>query len=133
MLHGQSNTQPVATFRGAVRQDAFCFTVNVNGTPVKDMILDTGAFELTFNGTVAKSLGLPNLGPLQIGGVGGAAQAYRSRCNVQIGNRTFHNVPCIVDPSFTDTGLFGLRFFIDNHLKLELNPATRTLQIFPAV
>ncbi|MCY0901721.1 MAG: retroviral-like aspartic protease family protein [Firmicutes bacterium] len=119
----------VATIQGAVQQDAFYFTVNVNGTSVPDMILDTGAFELTFNATVAQSLGLPNLGSEQIGGVGGTAEAYQSECSLVLGTQAFANVPCIVDPSFTDNGLFGLRFFVDNQLQLTLNPGTATLLI----
>lgn len=96
------------------------------------MILDTGAFELTFNQKVANQLNLPNLGAIQIGGVGGSAQAYRSQCTIDIGGQRFTKMPCIVDPGFNDAGLFGLRFFVDNHLKLELNPIAQTLTISKA-
>ncbi|MDQ0201666.1 putative aspartyl protease [Neobacillus ginsengisoli] len=93
------------------------------------MILDTGAFELTFNGDVANALGLPNLGAIQIGGIGGTTQAYQSVCNLQIGDQMYSDVPCIVDPDFQDAGLFGLRFFVDNQLALQLDPNSQTLTI----
>ncbi|WEG11020.1 retropepsin-like aspartic protease [Pullulanibacillus sp. KACC 23026] len=117
------------TIRGKVRDDAFYFTLNANGRRVNNMILDTGAFELTFNEQVASALRLPNLGAIQIGGVGGTVQAYQSVCTIQIGNETYSNVPCIVDPEFQEPGLFGLRFFVDNQLSLELNPNLETLTI----
>ncbi|MCY0876139.1 MAG: retropepsin-like aspartic protease [Firmicutes bacterium] len=129
---GSQNSQPIAVIDGSVQQDAFYFTLTVNGTDVPDMIMDTGAFELTFNAQVADALGLPNLGAEEIGGVGGSAQAYQSQCDLTIGGHSFTNVPCIVDPSFTSNGLFGLRFYIDNQLQLQLNPIAQTLTISPA-
>lgn len=122
----------LAVIPGSIQNDAFYFTLNVNGTNVPNMILDTGAFELTFNERVAKELGLPHLGTIQIGGVGGRAAAYRSRCILQLGGRTYPNVPCIVDPSFQDAGLFGLRFFVDNQLSPLLDTVTQQLLILSA-
>lgn len=119
----------IATIRGTINNDAFYFPLTINGKTVDNMILDTGAFELTFNGQVASQLRLPNLGPVQIGGVGGTAQAYHSLCNLQIGGETYYNVPCIVDPNFQSAGLFGLRFFVDNQLSLQLDPQSRSLDI----
>lgn len=127
-----TGVQPIAVIDGSVQQDAFYFTLTVNGTAVADMIMDTGAFELTFNAQVAQTLGLPNLGALEIGGVGGSAQAYQSQCDLTLGSQTFSAVPCIVDPSFTSSGLFGLRFFVDNQFQLQLNPTAQTLTIAPA-
>lgn len=114
---------------GTILNDAFYFTLNVNGTDVPGMIMDTGAFELTFNSQVANALGLPNLGSIQIGGVGGAASAYQSVCDLNIDGQTYSNVPCIVDPSFSSAGLFGLRFFIDNQLALALDTVNQVLLI----
>lgn len=97
----------IATIQGTIVDDAFYFSLTVNGNTVDNMILDTGAFELTFNGDVANALGLPNLGAIQIGGVGGTAEAYQSVCSLQIGGQTYSDVPCIVDPNFQDAGLTG--------------------------
>ena len=119
----------LASVSGSIQNDAFYFTLNVNGTDVPGMIMDTGAFELTFNGNVANQLGLPNLGTIQIGGVGGSASAYQSVCNLNIGGQTYSNVPCIVDPSFSGAGLFGLRFFVDNQLALALDTVNQVLLI----
>ncbi|MCF8565162.1 retroviral-like aspartic protease family protein [Alicyclobacillus tolerans] len=119
----------LASVSGSIQNDAFYFTLNVNGTDVPGMIMDTGAFELTFNGNVANQLGLPNLGAIQIGGVGGSASAYQSVCNLNIGGQTYSNVPCIVDPSFSGAGLFGLRFFVDNQLALALDTVNQVLLI----
>lgn len=122
----------IATYHGVVQSDAFHFAPRINGTRVHGMIMDTGAFELTFNQKVASQLGLPNLGGVQIGGVGGSTQAYQSRCDIEINGHKYSDVPCIVDPSLSDVGLFGLRFFVDNNLKLELNPIAQTLTIVTA-
>lgn len=119
----------LASIPGIIQNDAFYFTVNVNGVDVPDMVMDTGAFELTFNGNVANALGLPNLGPIQIGGVGGTSSAYQSACNLNIGGQTYSNIPCIVDPSFSLAGLFGLRFFVDNQLALALDTVNQQLLI----
>lgn len=119
----------LASVSGSIQNDAFYFTLNVNGTDVPGMIMDTGAFELTFNENVANQLGLPNLGTIQIGGVGGSASAYQSVCNLNIGGQTYSNVPCIVDPSFSGAGLFGLRFFADNQLALALDTVNQVLLI----
>ncbi|EPZ47396.1 retropepsin-like aspartic protease [Alicyclobacillus acidoterrestris] len=115
----------LARIPGTVENDAFYFTLNVNGVDVPQMILDTGAFELTFNATVADSLGLKNLGPIQIGGVGGTVQAYQSVCTLNFGGRTYQDVPCIVDPDFSGSGLFGLRFFVDSQYALALDPISQ--------
>jgi gag-polyprotein putative aspartyl protease len=91
--------------------------------------MDTGAFELTFNGPVARRLGLPNLGNIQIGGVGGNVSTYKSICQLNIGRRMYTNVPCIVDPGFSDAGLIGLRFFVDNDLALTLDTVNQQLLV----
>lgn len=122
----------IAVYRGLVKNDAFQFAPIINGTRIHGMILDTGAFELTFNQKTAARLSLPNLGSIQIGGVGGTAQAYQSVCTVTINGRAFANTPCIVDPGLAEPGLFGLRFFVDNNLKLTLNPSAQTLTVAEA-
>lgn len=56
----------VALYHGTVSNDAFYFAPIVNGVRVQGIVLDTGAFELTFNDKVAKRLKLPNLGSIRI-------------------------------------------------------------------
>lgn len=119
----------IAIIQGTVVNNAFYFSLSVNGGTADNMLLDTGAFELTFNGDVANALGLPNLGSIQIGVVVGTAQAYQSICNLQIGDQTYTDVPCIVDLNFQGAGLFGLRLFVDNQLALQLDPNSQTLTI----
>lgn len=119
----------LAALPGAIRNDAFYFSLRVNGSSIPNIILDTGAFELTFNENVAKKLGLPNLGAIRIGGVGGTTTAYQSRCTLTIGGRKYFNVPCIVDPTFSSPGLFGLRFFVDNGLSPLLDVRRQKLFI----
>lgn len=126
-------TNTIATIQGTIQNDAFYFPLDVNGQTVPNMVLDTGAFELTFNGTVAQQLGLPLLQPIQIGGVGGSATAYQSVCNISLGGQQYTNVPCIIDPNFSLNGLFGLRFFVDNQLTLTLDTTTQELTISSSV
>lgn len=122
----------LAIFKGKVQNNAFYFTVTVNGSKIPNMMFDTGAFELTFNAKVAAKLGLPKLGVIKISGVAGSIRAYLSRCNLTIGKVVYRNVPCIIIPQFRSSGLFGLRFFVDQRLKLEFNPHAQTLLISPA-
>lgn len=126
--------QRIARIRGDVTADAFYFPLQVNRFIVPDMILDTGAYELTFSGQVAQALRLTRLGTQQIMGVGGATSAYRSQCDLYFDTRMYRNVPCVVDPDFpgAGAGLFGLRFFVDARLTIELNTVTETLSVFPA-
>lgn len=124
---------PIAIYKGTIKNDAFYFAPIINGERVFGMILDTGAFELTFSKRVADRLNLPNLGSIEIGGIGGTASAYLSQCTITIRDRVYSNVPCVVDPELTDlAGLFGLRFFVDNQITLELNPVRQTLVLYDA-
>ncbi|MHB1681453.1 MAG: retroviral-like aspartic protease family protein [Bacilli bacterium] len=123
------------TIQGTIAQDAFQFNLTLGyqgSTMASSFILDTGAFELTLSEYTAAALNLPNLGTLTIQGVTGAATAYQSEVDLQIGGQTYDHVACIVDPSLANTQLFGLRFFIDKQLQLTLNPAAQTLTIAAA-
>ncbi|WP_206922732.1 retroviral-like aspartic protease family protein [Alicyclobacillus suci] len=120
----------IARIRGDVTADAFYFPLRVNRFIVPDMVLDTGAYELTFSGAVAQALNLPHLGQQEITGVGGQSTAYRSQCDIYFDTRMYRNVPCVVDPALPSAGLFGLRFFVDTHLGIELHPAHQTMVIF---
>ncbi len=121
-----------AVYKGKIQNNAFYFTVTVNGKQIHNMMLDTGAFELTFDGKVADKLGLPRLGVIKVSGIGGVTLAYLSRCILTVGRVVYRNVPCIIVPQFKSPGLFGLRFLIDQQLKLELNPIKQTLMITKA-
>lgn len=119
----------IALYRGNVRDDAFYFAPIINGRRIRDVVLDTGAFELTFNARVASILKLPNLGTIEISGVGGTVEAYQSRCTIRMWKHVYQDVPCIVHPALEEQALFGLRFFIDNGFKLSLNPKSATLAV----
>lgn len=119
----------IATIQGQVQNDAFLFPLTVNGTRVGPLILDTGAFELTFTEADARRLQLPVQHTIYVGGVGGRAIAHQSECQVRLGRRVFQKVPCLIDPSLQGHSLFGLRFFIDNKFALSLNPGNGILRV----
>ncbi|MCF8565871.1 retroviral-like aspartic protease family protein [Alicyclobacillus tolerans] len=121
--------KPMATVRGRLQDDKFYVPLVVNGVQVPGMVFDTGAFGFIFSGRVAKLLNLPRLGRVNLRGIGGTTAAYRSKCTIQIGHRTYSNVQCIVVPRLSYDGLFGLRFFITHRLKVELDPVSQTLTI----
>ncbi|QSO52355.1 retroviral-like aspartic protease family protein [Alicyclobacillus curvatus] len=120
----------VAMVRGNVVNDLFLITLKVNGAKVPRVVVDTGAAALILNGNVARRLKLPNLGSVQVVGVGGGTAGFRSRCDVQIGTRLFRSVPCVVIKRFSKPGMLGLKFFRDNHLSLYLDPLRQTLALF---
>jgi hypothetical protein len=124
---------PLAVITGQIVNDAFLFGASCTGpggTVPVPFILDTGAFELLLTQEIATALHLPNLGTLDLSGVGGSVQAYQSVVDLTLGNETWHAVPCVVDPTF-NTNLFGLRWWIDNKLRLLLDPAAATLTVLP--
>lgn len=91
--------------------------------------LDTGAYEPLINPADAQAMHLPNLGPIEIQGVTGTSQAYMSEMSVTIGGVTFRNIPCIVDPDFQDTSLFGYSFFSDNNYDLLVSLKYHTMTV----
>lgn len=120
----------LVTIPGVIEADAFHFSLPIGRfgqfQPVP-FVLDTGAFELTFNESTAVLLGLPNLGSTQIQGVSGAATVYRSQVGIQLGNREFRGTRCLVDPSLQGDSLFGLRFVAFYKLGLLLDTRALTL------
>jgi len=92
-------------------------------------VLDTGAFELTLPSGIAQSLGLPNLGPVEVGGVGGTTAGYWSVCDVVFPGKTFPNVNCVVLESFP-MPLFGLRFAINRNLGIDLDLPEQTVTFY---
>ena len=127
---------PLAAVHGAVIQDAFHFPVTLTGpagAQEPTLVLDTGAFELLLAGQVAEALGLPNLGALEVAGVGGDSAAYQSEVHVSIGGHPFGTAHCVVDPHFQlGAGLFGLRFFLTRRISLTLDPVQAQLTLRPA-
>lgn len=130
----------VATIHGTVRYNSFEFPA-VIGKPGADLgpiepttfVMDTGAFEMALDTTVAQALGLPNLGAAEVGGVGGQATAYNTRVDLQLGWPTieptvYRDISAVAIEGFGQN-LFGLRFFINHGLCLTLDPAKSTLTI----
>lgn len=92
------------------------------------MLVDTGASVILLNGALGQSLNLPNQGPVQISGVTGSAEAYQSEVTLTIAGHTFANIPCVVDPSLTQSPpLLGLDFCELCNLAVTLNP--KALQV----
>ncbi len=91
--------------------------------------LDTGAFEPLFTAADAKLLGLPNLGTIQVAGVGGEDNAYISEVSLNIGGKDFTDIPCIVDPNYTGASLFGYGFFQAKGYDILVSQKHNTLTI----
>jgi len=135
--HNQDNHKLLATISGQVVNDAFYF-----GLPVKNssgifenvlFLLDTGAFEMLLTSGTAQELGLPNQGPIEISGVGGAQSAYNTQVTFKLGDNEF-TTPAVVDESTSfGINLFGLRFSVDNQLTLQLDLQARTLSFYAYV
>ncbi|WP_206831840.1 retropepsin-like aspartic protease [Alicyclobacillus fructus] len=91
--------------------------------------LDTGAFETLIGQQLASALHLPNLGSVEVGGIGGTDEAYLSKVTLKIGDHVFADVPCIVDPSWTGIPLLGYEFFQQNGYDLLVSQSQSTLYI----
>ena len=89
-----------------------------------DIVLDTGSAETVLTKPIADSLNLPNLGPATIRGIAGSSPAYYTEYDLTVGDKTYTKQPAIVDPSlnFQFSGLFGLKFFADNNLVVQVDP-----------
>lgn len=96
------------------------------------MLLDTGSFEVLLPQALADTLGLPNLGALQIQGVTGASEAYKSEVTITLpGGHVFEKIACVVDPSFTSSPpLLGINFWEQAGLSFWLNPQAMWLKVF---
>jgi hypothetical protein len=123
---------PLAVVHGTILNDGFYFDLALAGPDTGTTVrcqLDTGAFEMLLTASIAEALHLPNLGAVDISGVTGSSAAYTSEVTVSLGDTQYTGVHCVVDPSFTGTPLFGLRFFIDRRIALALDPVTATLTL----
>ncbi|MDI9260837.1 retroviral-like aspartic protease family protein [Alicyclobacillus sendaiensis] len=91
--------------------------------------LDTGAYQTLLGANLAAQLHLPNLGSIEVGGIGGTDEAYMSKMTLSIGGHVFPDVPCIVDPSWTGTPLLGYGFFQQNGYDLLISQTQSALYI----
>lgn len=91
--------------------------------------MDTGAYETLLGGSLAAQLHLPNLGTIEVGGIGGTDEAYMSKVTLNIGGHVFPDIPCIVDPSWTGVPLLGYGFFQQNGYDLLISQTQSTLYI----
>lgn len=119
----------VAVVRGKVQRDKFFFPCRVNQQLITNMVLDTGAFDFVISDRIARQLNLSRDKPVTVRGVSGIARAWTSHCDLTVGGRNLHNVPCVIMKGLPYEALFGLRFFIDHDYKLLLDPQTATLSI----
>lgn len=125
---------PIATWPVTEPADDFVFTLDCTGpkgVASVPFVLDTGAFEMLLTATEATAMGLPNLGAIQVAGVGGASTAYNSQVSFKLGDREFANVPCVVDTTFTQN-LFGARLLIDNGLMLVVDAKRSEVGVYQA-
>ncbi|WAH35435.1 retropepsin-like aspartic protease [Alicyclobacillus dauci] len=112
----------------SIYDNAVLFNAQAGGQAVLFQ-LDTGAYEPVLTKQLAESLKLPNLGDIQVQGVGGMDNAYLSKFTVSIGDVVFNDVPCIVDDNYSGTPLFGYEFFTDNGYDLLVSQKHQTITI----
>lgn len=132
-----SHLNPEVLITGAVVNDAFHFFTQLEGVGGKTkapFILDTGAFEMLLMKDVADQLNLPNEGPIEIAGVTGSVQAYRSFVGVSAPGTdgvlvNYPNIPCVVDPTAAGN-LFGFRFFLATNQVVAVNPISQQMGWF---
>lgn len=123
-----ANDTVVASTTSSTFQNAILFNAKSGNDNVL-MQLDTGSFEPLFTKADAQLLGLPNLGNIQVAGIGGSDNAYVSQVSLNIGGVEFTNVPCIVDDSYTGVSLFGYGFFTDNGYDLLISQKNNSISI----
>ena len=131
---GPSVGKPFAVIGVQEVADSFQFAYPLTGpkgTHDVQFIFDSGAFEMLLTEADATAMGLPNLGPLQVSGVGGASTAYQSVVSFVLGGRAYRNVPCVVDTTFMQN-LFGARFWIENRIAALVDPVSATISFFDA-
>lgn len=119
----------VAVVRGKVRRDKFFFPCRVNQRWIRNVVLDTGAFDFVLSDRIARQLKLSRDKPVMVRGISGTVRAWTSHCNLTVGRQRFHNVPCLIIKGLPYEALFGLRFFINHRYQLLLDPNRATLSI----
>lgn len=93
------------------------------------LVEDTGAFECVLLESVADTIGLPRLAPINVKGVGGVVAAYQSKADVWIGDTLFENVDCVIMPEGS-VQLWGARFAIQRGFGTDINPFKGTLSYY---
>lgn len=129
---GPNLPAPFAEIQASQSGDAFYISLVIDGpTKSQDVqfVFDSGAFELLLDVKTATTLGLPNLGSIQVSGVGGATTAYNSELSFSLGGTDFTKVPCVVDSTF-DQPLFGARFWIEHKLAPLIDPANNVIYFY---
>jgi hypothetical protein len=98
--------------------------------------LDTGAFEVLIGAQTASQIHPRNEGPVEVGGVGGSAQAYKTHVAIQLldpqtgrAQFTMTNVAAVVDTRF-DQDLFGLRAILHRGYGYVIRPRARVITLF---
>lgn len=129
------NGEVIGQFNIIEVADSMQFQLHGKGESIiaSPMTFDTGAFEMMLTKDIAEALGLPNLGDMDLGGVGGGGvQSYRSKVSFVIGEEEFTEVNCVVntDPAYTGNPLFGLRFAIDHGLDFDVQLSERRIVFY---
>jgi peptidoglycan hydrolase-like protein with peptidoglycan-binding domain len=136
-LRSEANHKLLGTISGQVVGDAFYFGLEVKsgaGVLVPVIFLcDTGAFEMLLTAGTAGGLGLPNQGPMNISGVGGAQSAYNTTVTFKLGDNEFTVPACVDESTAFGINLFGLRFSVENQLTLQLDLEAKTLSFYAYV
>lgn len=117
------STLPITTYDSAVLLNA-----ESGGNDIAFQ-LDTGAFSPVVTKKIADQLKLPNLGSIQVEGIGGLDNAYLSQMTMTIGGVEFKDVPCVVDENYTGYPLLGYSFFTDNGYDILLSQKHQSLTI----
>jgi hypothetical protein len=103
------------------------------GSATLHWLYDTGAFRflIVLTPAAAAALGLANLGPIDLSGVGGSASGYKTTVAIPLGDRVYQAQKAVVDPTFTQN-LWGAEFEIDQALAFALNPVSARLAFWHA-
>lgn len=136
--------EPVAWAQGQIQGDALIVPVLV-GPPgaattkvqfrhtAEPDIADSGAFTIVIDPATATALGLPNNGPVDASGVGGAAKGYYTTIDLEFpGNGARYNSEkAVVLPSFNEC-LIGLSFAVNHKYIFAVDTVRATLSYYPA-
>src|SRR5437899_2010176 len=119
----------MATVPISIQQDSILVQGSVNGQDVL-FIVDTGdAVGPVFNANDAVQLNLPNEGPLNVSGAGGAVEIYATQASIHLGGLVFENESGAVDTNLNGPSLLGLPFFIKQGGVLAFDFAHGTLTV----
>jgi hypothetical protein len=119
----------MATVPIEVQNNSISVKAAVNGQDV-DFVVDTGdAVGPVFNSDDAAKLNLPDNGPINVSGAGGAVQIYATQATIGLGGLQFENEPGAVDSNLQGPSLLGLPFFIKQGGVLAFDFANNTMTV----